>query len=270
MWFRPFYHGPLKHLYRLLREPSYRQACSAQFRYGRIAPGKETRVSVGKFQLTVPDAPSFLSAHQALLLEGIYDFNTDNPTPYILDVGANVGVSVLHFKQQFPSARVVAFEADPIIFRYLQQNVAANNLQNVELVPKAVWTSEGSVSFHPDGADGGRIDSPASPGRVTVESTRLAPWLENGKVDFLKLDIEGAEVDVIADCRDLLGNVKNMYIEYHSLVGARQRLGEMLDVCEKAGFRVYVDSVNRLRTPFLTMPVHSGMDVQLHVYCRRN
>jgi FkbM family methyltransferase len=270
MWFEPFYRPPLKHLYRLFTEPAYRTTCYASFRYGRLPAKQQTRVSVGRLQMTVPDAPSFLSAYRGIVLDRMYDFKTDQATPYILDVGANVGVSVLWFKERFPRAKVVAFEADPVIFRYLKENLSANNVDDVELIQKAVWTTEDWINFESEGADAGRIGSATARDSVLVQSTRLRPWLERAPVDFLKLDIEGAEVDVIADCRDLLPNVQNMYIEHHSRLGAPQRLGEMLDICEKAGFRVYVDSLSPMRTPFLRTHVYSGMDAQVHVFCRRS
>jgi FkbM family methyltransferase len=269
MWIRPFYHEPLKHLYRAVTDAAYRELCTVRSRYGRVEGKREMSIRAHGWTLRIPDAPSFLSAYQAIFYEKIYDFASTSARPYILDVGANIGLSALFFKERFPQSKVVAFEADPTIRRYLSENLEQNSAKDVEIVQKAIWSSEGVVDFHPDGADAGRIAPSDAAQRVRVESTRLIHWLQAEPVDFLKLDIEGAEVEVIRDCAALLQNVKNMYIEYHSLVSAPQRLGEMLKVCEDAGFRITLDSVNRLRKPFILNPEYAGMDVQLHVFCRR-
>jgi hypothetical protein len=48
------------------------------------------------------------------------------------------------------------------------------------------------------------------------------------EIDMLKLDIEGAEVDVIVDCLDRLHNIHNVLVEYHSFRWHKQRIDELL------------------------------------------
>ena len=50
---------------------------------------------------------------------------------------------------------------------------------------------------------------------------------------MLKMDIEGAETDVIADCHDALANVHNVFIEYHSYVDHPQGLASIINTLEK-------------------------------------
>jgi FkbM family methyltransferase len=274
MLFRPFYHGPLKHLQMLVKDREYRRLCGVLSRYEPVPPRRETQVKVAGWDLLVPDVPSLLSAYRAIFRDRVYDFVPRNDPPRILDCGANIGLSVLYFKRRFPKARITAFEADPAIFKYLDRNLRTNGAADVDLVNKAVWSSETTLTFAPDGADAGRIDAARNDNAAAslhVPAVRLRPWLQQGPVDFLKMDIEGAEVQVILDCADLLGVVDNMYIEYHAMVGRPQRLGEMLQACERAGFRVYLDSSSRLPAPFRDggVPMYSGMDLQLHVFCRR-
>lgn len=272
MLLRPLYHGPLKHLQMLLKHQDYRRMCRVLSRYQPVPPRTETRVKMHGWNLLVPDVPSLLSAYRAIFRDRVYDFVPRNDPPRIIDCGANIGLSVLYFKRRFPRARITAFEADPGIFRYLEQNLRENGAGDVELVNKAVWPSEMTVSFSPDGADAGRVDANSSDAAaLQVPAVRLRPWLEPGPVDFLKVDIEGAEVEVILGCGEMLGVVDSMYIEYHSIIGHPQRLGEMLQTCERAGFRVYLDSCNPLPAPFRDggVPTYAGMDVQLHVFCRR-
>jgi hypothetical protein len=60
--------------------------------------------------------------------------------------------------------------------------------------------------------------------------------LLDSPVDFLKIDIEGAEYAVLKDCRDRLQNVRNLFVEYHAAPDEPQRLNEMLSWFSEAGF----------------------------------
>ena len=64
----------------------------------------------------------------------------------------------------------------------------------------------------------------------------------NKHVDFLKLDIEGAETTVIKDCADYLGNVDNIFVEYHSFLSEKQTLDELLNILKKTNFRVQIQT----------------------------
>jgi hypothetical protein len=107
---------------------------------------------------------------------------------------------------------------------------------------------------------------------VKVNGVSLRDQIGGRDVDFLKMDIEGAETDAILDCADCLSNVQSMCFEFHTFPGQRQRLGEVLSVVEKAGFRVVIESVHDFRAPLSPefQPIRSGMDLQLHVFAYRS
>ena len=88
-------------------------------------------------------------------------------------------------------------------------------------------------------------------------------------MDFLKLDIEGAEVDVLADCHPKLQNVDKMMVEYHSHSQERQRLHEMLHILQEAGFRYHIKETFTCLHPFLDRGLCVGMDLQLNVFAYR-
>lgn len=213
------------------------------------------------------DACTFLAGSEEIFGAGIYEFRSEAARPRILDCGANIGLSVLYFKTIHPGARVVAFEPDPAIFRVLEANVASFGLRDVELRQAAVWTENGSIEFKPEGGFSGRI-LPGAAGAVGVPSVRLRDWLDE-PVDFLKIDIEGAEMDVLSDCADRLDNVKRLFIEYHAECGRPQRLDEMLAMVRRAGFRYQIHEAYVARKPFLERPPMMGMDLQLNLFCFR-
>lgn len=218
--------------------------------------------------MAIVDACTYLAGVREIFDEGIYEFRAGRENPLILDCGANIGLSVLYFKARYPGARIVAFEPDPRIFRTLQANVASFGLDRIELRQAAIWMENGSVEFKPEGGFSGRIQS-GSEGLVSVPAVRLKDWLRE-PVDFLKIDIEGAETDVLHDCAEDLGCVERMFIEYHSESGHPQRLDELLAIIRRAGFRYQIKEAYVAAKPFISQPTMMNMDLQLNVFCFRN
>jgi len=232
----------------------------------------ETETKIFEKKFTVVDAPSFVSAYKEIFLHDIYKFTADNKTPYILDCGANVGVSILYFKKMYPDCEIIGFEPDKKIFKVLQKNVTTFNLKNVTLLEKALWDKEVPLPFFDEGADGGRIpngDSLITPGH-TVDAVSLKPFLDK-PVDFLKIDVEGVEDVILKDIEPLLKNVKNLFVEYHSFSNKNQTLQDILSILQKAGFRYYIHNVGiKSETPFVSVNVSSlHFDNQLNISAYR-
>lgn len=219
---------------------------------------------------SVPDGPSFAGMYHEHFIDDLFHFESSNPTPLFLDCGANVGVVTCFLKEKFPGARIVAFEPDSKCFAALQTN--CGGLIGVTCKPAAVWIENGTLEFDAVGADGGHLSDLVLTGNggtsVTVESVRLRDFL-NEPIDFLKLDIEGAEIDVLADCADKLSNVERMFVEYHSFESQSQRLAEFFAILERAGFRVHAHSQMNAPQPFLQLPVYNKKDFRLNVFCQR-
>jgi FkbM family methyltransferase len=259
---------------RLLRGagPRRRAALRRELRRLRTAP---RRTLLTTDLLGVPmrlsDGLSFWGSYRDIFERRRYEFRTAAPRPYVVDGGANVGLSVLYFKRLYPAADVVAFEADPAIHALLAENVRAFGLTDVTLVAKALWDADTELEFVAEGSDGGRIrrgQQETIARTIRVPAVRLRPWLGR-PVDLLKLDIEGAETAVLLDCEDLLPNVVALFVEYHSFAHEEQRLDELLGVLRRAGFRVQVHTQFASPRPFLERPDQLGMDLQLNVFGTR-
>ena len=100
---------------------------------------------------------------------------------------------------------------------------------------------------------------------TTVRTTRLREQL-NEPVDLLKLDIEGAEVDVLLDCADRLDHAALLFVEYHAFTRVTQRLDELLHVIRQAGFRVHALPDSQAIQPFMHRPVFNGKDLRVNLY----
>ena len=103
-----------------------------------------------------------------------------------------MGMSVIYFKTLFPGCRILAFEADPYIFSFLEKNVQSFGLNDVTVINKAVWDKNDDVlSFLAEGGAGGRVQEKSGQHKfVDVITTRLRDYLTE-EIDFLKIDIEG-------------------------------------------------------------------------------
>ena len=219
--------------------------------------------------LVVPDAPTFLPMYFSIFESEIYKFTADNATPYILDGGANIGLSAIYFKRLYPNAKITAFEPDPKIYSALEQNIRNANFNNVELVNRALWNEETSLWFSSEGSDAGRIANDGTDTKdIEVKTVRLRDYL-NTPVDFLKLDIEGAETTVMEDCHDKLRQVKRIFVEYHSFENQPQTLATLLTILKDNGFRVAIHAENISPHPFIKRDLCVGMDLQLDIFAYR-
>jgi FkbM family methyltransferase len=229
-----------------------------------------TKLFGGQFRFI--DSASFCGMYNEIILNEIYKFSCNSPSPLIIDCGANVGVSVLYFKKIYPASRILAFEADPNVFNILKSNLDRFKFDDIHLMNKAVAKESGLVHFNSEGADGGRIINKGNIVKETIniESISLKQFL-NEKVDFLKIDIEGAEYEVISDCRTKLHNVDRMFVEYHSFIGEEQHLGNILSILTENGFRFYIQHANDFNyNPFMSIPDYQGADNLLNIFAYRS
>ncbi|MGF1479792.1 MAG: FkbM family methyltransferase [Cyanophyceae cyanobacterium] len=259
----------VRKLGKLILRPGYRQHQFVKSKLKNIPRYTPASVNLLGKSFGFVDSASFLFMHKEIFEQQIYKFRKTKEEPLIIDCGANIGLSVLYFKQLFPESRVIAFEPDVKVFQVLQKNVDEFQLSNVELIDKAVWSSETTLEFMAEGADGGRVTQIESKHeKYQVKTVRLRDYLYQ-PVDLLKLDIEGAETEVIQDCQDLLVNVENFFIEYHSFVNEPQTLHMIINILSSAGYRLHIHPPATSPQPFYHRNVHLGMDMQLNIFAFR-
>jgi FkbM family methyltransferase len=268
----PFADGPAAHALRIWREPGYRRHFALQAQLAGMPRRTAARVECDGLRLELADAASFLSAHRDIFVDEIYRFPFEHDAPSIVDLGANIGLATLWFKQRYPRARVVALEPDPAIFACLERNVRGNGFSDVELVNQAAWNADTELLFLPDGADGGRAGGPVqdgAPAGMKVKALAIDRFLAGRPIDFLKIDIEGAEDVVIAACRPLLPRVRFVFVEYHARRAAASGLGGIVSALEAANFRLHVENAGARRRPVLGSDASGAFEMQLNVFAWR-
>jgi hypothetical protein len=133
---------------------------------------------------------------------------------------------------------------------------------------KAVSNNIGSIEFFSEGADGGRVHKMDDPKNTSSVDTVLLDDLIDGQVDFLKMDIEGSETDVLCASRKL-NKVKQLFIEYHSFVDETQNLGDLLSCLAKNNFRYYIHTQFCSKKPLVDDQIQLGMDLQLNIFAKQ-
>lgn len=245
------------------------RAESKRIKEHALSSGGTTSLFNETFHFSHGDA--FLHLLEEIFVDNVYKFESETDEPYIIDCGANIGVSILYFKKRFPKAKILGFEPDENVFNLLKQNVAVFDKNNkVEIKKEAVWTEDTELSFFSEGGVAGSsvVDYSKKNNVVKVQATDLKKYLEV-PVDFLKIDIEGAENELIFDIAPFLGNVKNFFLEYHGLIDQPQNLGDILNVLKEASFEYYIKmAADPIKFPYCEESTTS-FNMQLNIFCYR-
>ena len=184
------------------------------------------------------------------------------PGMVAIDVGANVGRHMLTMARQVGSdGHVYAFEPNSENCRALMLTIRENELANVELIPVALSDRIGAIAFtQAIGGNGGFLyfieDPVLHPNCSVVPTIPLDKLIEPKRLDFIKVDVEGAEHLVIGGAMGLIGKHRPVIVTEFSvdmLAGASRVSGQEY-------LRRFIDIGYRMRTLGLSGPVEDIAD----------
>jgi FkbM family methyltransferase len=182
---------------------------------------------------------------EEILIHQEYHFRSAQPAPVVIDAGANIGLATYYARRMCKAGKVICFEPNPETFAVLSANAKAGKWDNTELHNAAVAATDGEAEFAvmagaPLAASMAPRNTDKITGHIKVPTLKLRPFLKE-PVGLLKIDIEGAEADVLEACADALGLVENIFVEVHPVHGeVPGLLVRVLAVLENAGFMVHV------------------------------
>jgi FkbM family methyltransferase len=264
-WVRPIAYSTALHVGRLWTNPAYRflqKLHSLSRRVPRFVAGE---VSFQGRRISYVDIASFASAWDEIFVNGIYDIGQPGGDEYFVDAGSNIGLATLYWASKYSNARGVALEPDPVIARVLRRNISEWGAQ-FSVEETAVAASEGIAEFNAEGADGGSLSHGDSANTIKVSLRRLSPFLDR-PVSLLKIDIEGAEYEVVEEIRSSLKNVKRIFVECHASLTQPQRYGALIQLLQEEGFRCQLHSTRQYPSPFrLDQENIPSMDVSINVF----
>ena len=181
----------------------------------------------------------------------------------VIDCGAGVGdFTFFAAKIVGTTGRVIAFEPDPIIYDKLKTGVELNKLVNVTLVKKGVWSKNTTLKFmSANGKPRSHIFDKDDVGVIEIPVVSLDDEFKKmgiDKIDFMKMDVEGAEVEAIKGATQILTNMKvDLAIaSYHNLNGEKSCF-KLEKILSSMGYRVETKYPKHLTT-------HATRDIHCH------
>jgi FkbM family methyltransferase len=161
-------------------------------------------------------------------LKGYLEKHSLRPGETVVDCGSYIGEFTLYAaKAVGQSGRVIAFEPDPAIFRKLMANIELNGFKNITALNKGLWSKPGTLKFVGDSIKGySFMSADKDAGAIDVPVVSLDDELERlniKRVDFIKMDVEGAELEAIkGSARTLKAESVELAIaSYHIVDGAK-------------------------------------------------
>lgn len=196
------------------------------------------------FIISYPDFENFALLFREIFVQQSYKIELSSLRPRIVDVGSNIGLSVLFFKWMYPNAEITAFEPAPDSYDFLQKNIMVNGLENVFTHNYAVHDFDGVTAFYKSrnrlaSVSNSLVDSgDTNTVKTEVECRRLSHFLDE-RVDLLKIDAEGAELNIWSELEKerKLNMISNAIIEYHhGIPGREDKFSQFLAILEREGF----------------------------------
>ena len=168
-----------------------------------------------------------------------FEINTDD---VVIDVGGHIGLFSLYVSQFCKSGKIFTFEPVKENFQLLSENVSLNNLSNLKTFNLAVSNSNSSRKLYLNEDDAGHSMFSESSQSITVNSISLKQIFDDNDIthcDFLKLDCEGSEYEIIKNLpKEYFKKIKKMIIEYHMADTHPELLSELMEILESHNYKI--------------------------------
>jgi FkbM family methyltransferase len=167
------------------------------------------------------------------------------PGDVVFDLGAYCGLTALGFAEQVgKDGHVYTFEPDPENFVALKKNLETSTVTNVTAENAAIWKESGHLQLQAEGTVASMVLSLAPRTHSTIEaiSITLADYLSSKNIDkisLIKLDVEGAEVEILASSREVLKKFRPVVIVEVHLVHGAMTTAACRAILEEEGYRIY-------------------------------
>lgn len=203
----------------------------------------------------------------------------------VIDIGAHIGYyTVLFAKLVGPEGKVFAFEASPTNFEILKKNVAVNGYQNVVLNNKAVSDKNEKLSLYITGqtsTENFLFKPEKIKNIVEIDSITLDEYFRdfNGQINFLKMDISGAEPRVIKGMDSILCNNASLKIQQEWWPNAIRKHGfepdAHLKLLTKMGYKIYeidgtTNKLNLVTSDYLMKKYPNSKLEDINIFCTKN
>jgi len=197
---------------------------------------------IGKFRVVYPSERAFYFEYRDIFEKEIYKFKALHEKPRIIDAGGYIGMATLYFKKLYPGTIIKVFEQDPFALSFLKRNIKNNNIKNVSIYNIGLGKNKERASLYLDDGDGASAKIKNEKEQVGIKIEKLSDYISSAPIDLLKMNIEGAEYEVLQDIESKLGSIDQIIMEYHCFYELPQTLGKILEILNRNSFRYAVSS----------------------------
>lgn len=156
----------------------------------------------------------------------------------IVDLGSNVGYSVVYLSRRYPYATIEAYEPHPTHVQQALRHVTANGLEKRVKIHAAAAGNQSCRMYLLDAENQSTLFSLGGHGRIEVP---VVDWLATAgsePIDFLKMDIEGSEYGILFDPRFPQMNVRNLVVEWHETPDRPAGGEDVVELLQGLGYHV--------------------------------
>jgi FkbM family methyltransferase len=185
-----------------------------------------------------------LFIYKEIFVDGCYDLPlTTSSEPIIVDVGANTGLFIVRMKQLYPTAKVLGYEPLPSNYSQLKRTLELSGLDDVEIFMQGVGGTprREKLYVHQRNIGGHSIYQSQTSGRKYIEIDLidvqgLLRLLDGATCNLLKLDCEGAELEIIASInKEMAARIENILFEP---TPSLYNVNELIEHLERIGYGV--------------------------------
>ena len=189
--------------------------------YLKIKTGATNRIRLRGLPHSIRLRPgtSDVTTFKHIFAHGDYDFQFTPAPRVIVDAGANVGLAAVYFANRYPDAQIIAIELSPDNFHLLQENT--RHYPHISIIHAGLWPRHETLKFQQEGVSpwGYKVNNSLTDNSISVKSVTIPDILTKyqiATIDLLKIDIEGAEVELFSSsCEAWLPKVRHIIIEFH-------------------------------------------------------
>ena len=179
----------------------------------------------------------------------------------VLDIGANFGQMSMVFSNLVePNGEVMSFEAQNLVFHFLEKNIEANRCKNVRLIERAVYNKENEVLYFstPDMTNGAPYSGNTILGNSKTSNGVKSITIDSLKIDnpisFMKIDIEGSDIFALKGAKEtILKHKMPIIFEYtqHVQTDFNTSFQDYVDFVESINykFEAIIEKINFLILP---------------------
>ncbi len=209
------------------------------------------RISAFDYTVHFSNFSAFYFVFNEIFCKAIYSKNLTSQL--VFDCGANIGMFILWVRYFNKRCKIVAFEPSQHTFELLRRNIEVNGIMNCEINKIALSRAHGTKDFYTINDEiqvlnsGLYLDQDLPHSKEVVNTDVLSNYVQGQTIDFLKLDIEGSEYDVIEDISNTgaLSHIKEMIVEVHFPSKHEEKYSKMLKSLQSSGkISIYRNSGN--------------------------